>query len=529
MSWCLSETEITLASGLLLHRSWGQSEFWSKVSSLPLGEVQTILRRWYEQGYVELRDDVEYRLSQKGWEQAPSKEVMKEAFSIHSKIYQALLEFPHVEKTEGWLAYHAALAQLAVPAYSWNVRCGEHRREARDFATALQYFDCALEFSESDFKTAYVLGLKAFTLLEQSRFEECLQILALAYVTAERIPWEDFSFEYLLLLAQVSTQLGRYSEAEEHLQILRNKLRAKGFWQEELKQSQALGRIWLEQGRYREALDIFEYGKEGFMASQARFQALIAEFHIIQALHLLGRTREASTRLRILQEQLQTEGESNFLNPFLDLLRGKFEVTLGSFTRALRILEKAAQGFEVTGDVQGKVEVLLTMSAPLLEHHLIEEARRVLELLSDWPDLKNMPTVEHSVALRRLALSAFAGDLDRKDLFLMEQSPREHGRMEDWLLFWFHLALAARRSGHAEFFKMFLSRAQQVVHTLMSYLSEADVEFFLKRPDVARIVRLTSEGGGEASQNLSAERDALDQDMAEPGIIAPPKRRPPSV
>ncbi len=528
-SWYLSESERPLLLALVAHQSWGPVEFWAKSSGLSQTEVQSVLRRGCEHGYLESRVGDEYRLSQKGLAQLAFKEDQLEPLSIHAKIYQSLLEFPQLEKREAWLAYHAALAKLAVPAYSWNVCGGERCRESRDFATALQYFDCALEFAQSDFKTAYVLGLKALTLLEQSRFDEALKVLYLAYQSAEQVPWEDFTLEYLLLLAQVSTQLGRYVEAERFFQILRGKLREKGFWREELQQSQALGRIWLEQGRYREALDIFEYGKEGFEKAQARFHELIAELHIIQALHLLGRTREASTRLRVLQARLQQGDVPHVLQPFFDLLRGKFEVTLGSLTRALRILEKAAQGFEATGDVQGKVEVLLTMSAPLLEHQWIEEAGRVLDLLSDWPDLKNMPTVEHSVALRRLALAAFAGDLHQKDLSLMEQSPREHGRMEDWLLFWFHLALAARRSGQEQFFKLFLNRARQVIATLRGYLLESDVECFLKRPDVARILRLASDGVAQVSQSLSGERNALEQAMAEPAIIAPPKKPSPAL
>jgi hypothetical protein len=191
----------------------------------------------------------------------------------------------------------------------------------------------------------------------------------------------------------------------------------------------------------------------------------------------------------------------------------------------LRFFEEAAQGFEKLGDVNGKVEVLLSMSAPLLEHNLVKEADEIVQMLSRWPELKKFPALQHSIHLRRLAIGAFSGTWVKSDIAMVSQDVFSMGRTEDWLQFWFHLALAGQRISNLEFFNIFIQKARSIVTSISSRLEPGPREYFLKRPDIARILRLSEEAAEPLEQRVRAQKTLEAEGPAEAATLAPPVGR----
>jgi len=507
------------------HETWMSPEFLAEVTESPLEKVQAVLKKFLTKKDLKVHSEDEslFHLSKPDLRAEKLSSLKPDAKrELHAKIYRTLLKNPSTDKWEAWLAYHSALAEMEVPAFRWNVQMGEAWEGQDNLSQALAYYDCALEFARDDFKKAYALGLKARCLGRLGRYPEALPVHQEALACAERIPWPDFVLEFRIDLAQLLSHLGRYGQSEAHFRVALPYLKEKNFKAEYLRQYQSLGRVLIEEAKYTQAFDVFETCLQKYQQSGQDFNAQIAEISLAQIENLVGLTEKAGSRLQRIQNGLPPEN-FEFLNPFFKLLEGKFEITQGSMGSALRILEEAAVGFEKIGDINGKVEVLLSMSAPLLEHFLVQEAQEIIDLLSNWPELKTLPALEHSVKLRRLALATFAGKMREEDLALISEKAQEIGRREDWLQFWFHLALAGKKIGNQELFQLFIKHAQKLTEEISQGLSEENRESFLKRTDVARITRLSGGMGERLEPTIRAQRGSA-KGSADSATLAPPEK-----
>lgn len=513
---------------MALHETWMRPQFLKSVLGISLKDLRLVLNKLKKKKTIKESPDskdlfcfADSEVRKKIIEKLAAKKKGK----LHQKIFKNLTDYPDTENWEAWLAFHAASGKLSTPAFSWNIRSGDSWGQKENPAQALAYYDCALEFAETDFKKAYVLGLKAEAQAALGNFTDCLNLTKEALKVSKQVPWDDFILDYNLNLAQLYSHLGKYHQAEEFYQGALKILKDKGYQQAWLMHYQGLGRALLEQAKYPQARTVFEECLKVYQEQKDEFNVQLMEINLAQVDHLSGNTLEASKKLKEIKEGLSKD-KMKILSPFIRLLEGKFEITLGGMGGALRILEEAAQGFEEIGDINGKVEVLLTMSAPFLEHYLIQEAWDVINLLANWSELKNYPALEHSIRLRRLALATFAGNLNLEDLALMKENEFAVGRAEDWLQFYFHLALAGRQPGNEEFFQTFIQKAKDLAIEMADHLGGEFKKNFLKRPDVARIFRLSEEKLTRPEPAVKARRDIEMEGPAEPGTLAPPVVQP---
>ena len=174
--------------------------------------------------------------------------------------------------------------------------------------------------------------------------------------------------------------------------------------------------------------------------------------------------------------------------------------------------------------VFGPKQCPVGISAPLMEHYLIREAQSLIEQVSAWEDLQGYPALEHSVHLRRLALGAFSGRWVQDDLHLLSHDGERMGRAEDWLQFWFHMSLAARRLKEFASAEAFLQKARAVVERIAAGLQADQAESFLRRPDIARIWRLSAphDAVSPKDQKVRARRQLPGSGPAEVASLAPP-------
>lgn len=408
--------------------------------------------------------------------------------------------------------------------YRWNIMAGKLLEARGEPTHAPEYFSHALRCADKDFKKAYATGLLAKAWASLSSFDKSLDTLREALVLAEKIDWPDFVQDYCLLLAQLTGRLGRYGETESYLRKALSILKGRGFASAYLQGQLNLGTILLEQARYGEALSLFSDCEAQLKKKGESFEQAMAAISLAQTYNGLGMTRKTVVTLKRVKDLLGPE-KLEILKPYLRLLEGKFDFNQGRIAGGLRKLEEAAHDFEKMGDISGKVEVLLSMSAPFLEHDLIKEAHGIIDLLADWKELKNYPALEHSVHLRRLALGAFTGTWVQEDVDLVAQDFSVLGSREDWLQFWFHMALAGKKIRNTEFFEVFITQARAIVESIAQGLEESQRASFLKRPDIVRVLRLAEAMPSEEEPSVEAERAGPAEGPAEAASLAPPIHR----
>lgn len=510
-----------------VHPSWLNRAALSAVAGQSPARVGGLLKKFSDRGWIEpsitsppryfLKKPVLGELSLQGLSPTESK-----------KLHQCLFSFIESQNDwpfrETWLAYHANGADLSSRAFCWNILAGESYEQRGQWETAQAYYGYGLKLARDDFQRSYLKGIIGETYLQQKQFPQAWSSLKEAETLAEKIPWSEFQQNFNLSLGRLLSLLGRYAQGEEYYRKALKVTGERGLEEEGARVRFQLGICYLEQASYGEAETIFlelddYYQKAGDVLGRMGTYLSLLQIHIA-----LNRVRAAYA---LMEQSRQVLGElpAPLWEPLFQLLVAKLHTTQGRLDSALRILEEAAQGFEANGDLPGKVEVLLAMSAPMLEYGLIAEAQRIMDLLGKSADLGGSPALQHSIQLRRMAVSAFSGKWVEEDFALAGRSELQAGRTEDWLLFWFHLALAARNYPDPKFFNYFIGKARELATRISGQLEKSSAESFLQRPDVARIFRL-SEEGRVASAAVSARRETGAVGPAEAATLAPPVRGP---
>ncbi len=405
------------------------------------------------------------------------------------------------------------------------LKCLEGERLAQEgrMEAALNSWGEALKAADGDFKRAYVLGCRASLLAVGNHFEEAVVDFSEGIALAEKIPWAEWVYSFAINLGNLYSHLARFNESARFFRMALASSGAPRGHPAWVGLSQNLGSALIEAGKYREALELFldcrgVLGEEGDPLEKA-----IADLHLARIYNALGMAAESSG---LLEEARQLLALHHFesLQPYLKLNEGRFELIQGRFGSAFRIFEEAAGEFEAVGDLAGKIEVLLALSAPLLEHMLLKEAQELIAQLIAWEDLVKYPALQHAIRLRRLALGAFSGEWVQEDITLLLKGAGEVGRFEDWLRFWFHLSLAAGRIGNSELRDTFLGLAKAFADRVASDLTPAQRENFMLRPDIARLRRLTRAKTPTAPEApaVRARRSLPTMDSAEAASVAPP-------
>ncbi|HKY62722.1 MAG TPA: tetratricopeptide repeat protein [bacterium] len=410
----------------------------------------------------------------------------EERRDLHRRLYDFIAAQGDSDSFAGLLAEHAGPAGLRAEAFRWNMRAGEISAAAGNFAGAARYYRRALDFAAEP-------GQEASTYLQ---------------------------------LANLECHLGRFAAAEQPYREALARLNGETNPAAWLRAVQSLAAALVEQGRYAEALNELQKVRARIPDFGSGLERNVILLHLAQVYIGMGMMREADAALQEVGDMSARE-EFASLAPYQQLLSGKLEVIQGRLAPAFRIFEEAARGFEIQGDLAGKLEVLLSISAPLMEHYLLKEAQALLDQLSSWEELKDFPALDHSVKLRRLSLGTFLGKWDPKDLDLLSQDSAEIGRVEDWLTFWFHLSLAARRLKESKSAETFLRKAKAVLDRISQGLEPGQRESFLRRPDIARILRLSERDLSQpVTPKVRARRSLPSSGPAEAATLAPPLTNP---
>lgn len=520
----LSSEGLAILQVMQLHPSWVTPAMVAAVAGVSPEKVQDILRHWLVKDYV-ARDTApseRYLLRFRSLGEAALQDLSEEERrDWHQRCFQFLKSQHDWLFLAIWLAWHGAEGGRARQAFGANLMAAEFFEIQGQTQVAQAYLQRALPFADEPFRRAYCLYRLGEVSLQGRDDALALDRFQASLEEAKSIPWSELEVMASRRLADLLKYLGRYAEAETHF---RQVLEAQLYHEiEEAVLRLALGHCLIEQAKYSEAGKLFlELEQHHPLTTDPEFLMAI-RLGRLQVDMGLGKFAEATPKLSALQGQLDAE-TSPLWQPILLLLKGRILILEGQINEALKVLEAAAGAFEANQDIYGKVEVLLAMSAPLLEHNLVTEAEKILNLLSGWRELPEIPALDHSVRLRRLALAAFHGPYRKEDLTLAHQDPFSFGRMEDWLQFWFHLALAGMTRKDPSFFKQFIGKALDITKTVASRLSESDRQSFLRRPDVARIFRLSGESDFAESQKIKADRGSETSEAVEAATLAPPLR-----
>lgn len=407
--------------------------------------------------------------------------------SLHRKLFHFISGQNNLDAFAGMLAEHAGPGGLREEAFRWNMRAGEISLAAGVFEGAANYFERARGYAADS-------------------AQEVLAYIQIGNLDCHRGFFAAAEKPYREALGRLDQ--GAPSAAALHI-------------------TQSLAAALVEQGRYAEALGELQKIKAQISEGQSGIERHVILLHLAQVYIGMGMMREADAALQEVRT-LPGKQDNAALAPYEQLLSGKLEVIQGRLAPAFRIFEQAAKGFAAQGDLAGKLEVLLSISAPLMEHYLLEEARALIDQLSSSEDLKGYPALDHSLKLRRLSLGTFSGKWDPKDLELLSQDSAQIGRIEDWLTFWFHLSLAARRLKEHQSAVTFLWKAKGILDRISSGLQPEQRESFLRRPDIARILRLTERDLAQpvADQKVKARRSLPSSGPAEAATLAPPLTNP---
>jgi tetratricopeptide (TPR) repeat protein len=473
-----------LRQALAAHSSWMSLPFLAKVTGRGADELRPVLDDLLSAGLVELSEQDAPYWKWQGESAAELKGLTaEEREGLHRRIYEFIAGQDDLDSFAGFLADHAGPAGLKSEAFRWNMRSGEISSAAGNFEAAGRYYRRALDFASG--------------------------------------PEQEVSA--YLQIANLDCHLGHFAAAEKPYREALARLDGGANPAAWLRSAQSLAAALVEQGRYAEALQELQNAKARVSDSPTSIERSVILLHLAQVYIGMGMMREAETVLKEVGD-LQERQEFASLAPYQQLLSGKLEIIQGRLAPAFRIFEQAAKGFEAQGDLAGKLEVSLSVSAPLMEHYLLNEARALIDQLSSWKELNDFPALDHSVKLRRLSLGAFSGKWDPKDLDLLSQDSTQIGRIEDWLQFWFHLSLGARRLKEDQSARTFLWKARGILDRISQALNQEQRESFLRRPDIARILRLTERelAAPAEDQKVKARRALPSSGPAEAGIFAPP-------
>ncbi len=530
----LSPLEKKIANFLALHLSALSTPQFASLLEVENQKVEKALRRLMKKKWILLNPDLSgelsfYQLSNEDLVQGVRQHLSEVAKKkIHTTIFVYLNSLEDPENQAFALAYHAGGAALKSEAYHWNLHCGDFFYQKDDFSMALQYFLQAETFlaklrsdPEIDFKQHSIdLVLKMTQCyLYTKNYLASLETLD-HFLDKHRSLTKPEILELQFRRVQFLTLLSRFEEADEIYQKLLLKKDPKN---REFLQSWAL--VLIERGRYEKALEAFQLIKKEFAHEQDAFTQSMLEISLCQVYSYLGMKSEANASLTRVKELLGDEALVS-MSPYFELLRGKFLCIDAQFSEALQAFSLAANGFESFQDSYGKVETLLAMSVPLIENQLIYQASQILQLISEWQELGAYPTLQLTLRLRRMVLAAFSGDWVEEDIESVLQEAKGMGRREDWLKFWFHLALAAQKNKHNDLFKGFLKNTQRVVDAIESELSEKIKACFRTRPDIARFYRLLDFEKPRVELKITAKKiKPQGETPAEEASLAPPRKR----
>ncbi len=482
----MDSVEKTVSRALAAHPGWMSAAFLQAATGVEAAALEKVLRSLLDGGKA-LRSGGEppyWRWADPGSAESVLQEISaEERVALHRRLFDYMALQKDTDTLAGLLAHHAERSGLGTESFLWNLRSGQVLSAAGQFEEARKYLQRALSFA-ADGDQAAQAGRQ---------------------------------------LGNLDCHLGRFDAAEAPYRAALRALdgtKDSAAW---VRTAQSLAAALVEQGKYAEALGLLERCRERLAGAELPLERAVIRLHLTQVFIGMGLMREADASLKEVRGLLAAP-ELARLAPYEQLLQGKLEIVLGRMASAFRIFEDAARGFEDQGDLAGKLEVLLSISAPLMEHYLIREAQSLIDQVSAWEDLKGYPALEHSVHLRRLSLGAFSGKWVQDDLHLLSHEGEKQGRAEDWLQFWFHMSLAARRLKEFASAEAFLQKARAVVERIASGLGAEQRESFLRRPDIARIWRLSAprEAGSPQGQKVRARRSLPGSGPAEVATLAPP-------
>lgn len=447
---------------------------------------------------------------------------------IHTQLFVQFVSLEERQSHAFALAYHASEAQLKAEAYQWNLFCGDHFYQENDYSMALQYFlqaetyllklrsDPSIDFRQHSIDL--ILKISQCYLLTKNYLQslESLENFLAKHQSLNKSETLELEFRK----AQILTLLSRFEEAEQVYQKLLLKKEPNN---REFLQAWAL--VLIERAHYEKALEVFLRIKKIYAGEMDSFTQSMMEISLCQTYSYLGMKPEANASLFRVKEFLGDEALVS-MSPYFELLRGKFLCIDGQFSEALHAFSLAANGFESFNDSYGKAETLLAMSVPLIENQLIHQASQILQLISEWEELDAYPTLFLTLKLRRMVLSAFSGEWVEEDIQTVSQESQGIGRKEDWLKFWFHLALAAQKNKLSDLFEAFLENTRRIIEEIESELSQKILERFRTRPDIARFYRLINIDKSRDLAKITAQKIKPEgESPAEEASLAPPRRR----
>lgn len=522
----LNPNEIGLLQCLGIHSSWITVEFLEALAGTSGKEIEEMLSNFEKFEWVVDSQWLPGKWLLK-WSELGSYFLkflsQEEKRELHRKSFYFLLGKKDWLFRSTWLAYHAGQAEMKTEAYSWYIQASQVFSAQGGWETASSLAYRALNFCDSDFKRAYGHMMIGDALLAQGKYESSLRYFRKAMSLAESIPWADFVQVCSLKAGELSSFMGNYSDAQVLFQKALPFLKDPAKRDERISTKQQLGMCFLEQAKYPEALQVYGDLEKETQKKSDPMAGINSKIAVLQVQIALGKGREALKLLEEIDSSVRDDSFS-FLVPLLDLLRGKLYLTQGNLALAMGLLEEAGKGFEAQKDINGKVEVLLAMSAPLLELNFIQEAHDLIDHLAQWDNLKLIPSLRHSIQLRRLAIGAFLGKMVEEDLRLLRRESQRVGRAEDWFQFWFHLALAGQSRKDKSFFNEFIARAKQLAQGVADRLDPGDRETFLQRYDIKRIYRLSEEPGGPQKVQIKGRRSEGAGGPADAATLAPPTK-----
>jgi len=482
----MDSVENTVSRALAAHPGWMSAAFLQAVTGIEGSALEEALHSLLAEDKA-LRSGGEppyWRWADPGAAESVLQELSDaERAALHRRLFDYMASQKDTDTLAGLLAHHAERAGLGPESFLWNLRSGQVLSAAGQFEEARKHLQRAMSFA-ADGDQAAQAGRQ---------------------------------------LGNLDCHLGRFAAAEVPYRAALQALDGGKDSEAWVRTAQSLAAALVEQGKYGEALGLLEQCRGRLAGEPLPLEQTVIRLHLTQVFIGMGLMREADASLKEVRGLLAAP-ELSRLAPYEQLLQGKLEIILGRMAAAFRIFEDAARGFEAQGDLAGKLEVLLSISAPLMEHYLIREAQSLIDQVSAWEDLKGYPALEHSVHLRRLSLGAFSGKWVQDDLHLLSHEGEKLGRAEDWLQFWFHMSLAARRLKEFGSAEAFLQKARAVVERIASGLGAEQRESFLRRPDIARIWRLSAprEAVSPREQKVRARRSLPGAGPAEVATLAPP-------
>lgn len=520
----LSANGLKVLQAMQVHPSWINLSMIAAMAGVEPSTSQGILQQWAKKDYVVQDPEHEERflLRFRTLGAAGLKDLSStDQAGWHQGAFQFLKTQPDWLFRTMWLAFHGAEGGLAREAFGANLMAAGFYETQGDIATAEAYLHRAMPFAHDAFRRAYALYRLGQIQGAQGQYETCLATLRRSVDESKSIPWEETASLAHFALGEWLQYLGRYGEAQSHYAQAEAVTGSLIFVNHQVEL--ALATVLMEQAKYSEARELFDrWDESDIQKNEASFRMTL-ELGRLQVEMGLGQFSQAAKRLEKLQEH-QRAAPNSGMTPLLLLLQGKNLLLQLKINEALEILDQAQQSFEAQGDIYGKVEALLAMSAPLIELNLIKEAEEILQALSGWEELQEIPALHLSVRLRRLALAAFQGPYLREDLEWANQDPFQFGRVEDWLQFWFHLALAGKNRKDDAFFAHCLGKARGIAETVSGRLAQKDREIFLRRPDMARILRLSGEGVVAGAGKITGDRASEGEESVDAATLAPPVR-----